>query len=283
MLSNGLSASDIALLNDRNGNGNGFFGGDGWWVIIIFALIFGWGGNGNGFFGNGGGSTSVYEGYVLNNDFSVLSNQMSQGFASQERKLDGITNGLCSLGYDNLAQINGVNMNIANSAANITNAITTNGYENRLGQQGIQTQIANCCCDLKQLGGETNYNIATQANMIDRSISDGFCKTNFNAQTNTRDIVDSQNAGTRAILDKLCQMENNAKDEKIAELTAKNFDLRLAASQEAQNNYLVSQLGYQCPKPAYVVQPPQQVSFATNCGGVATFANNGCGCGLTVQ
>ena len=93
-------------------------------------------------------------------------------------------------------------------------------------------------------------------------------------------MIDSQNANTRAILDKLCQMENNAKDEKIADLTAKNFDLRLAASQEAQNRLLINELGYQCPKPSYVVQPPQTVSFATNCGGVATLANNGCGCNL---
>ena len=74
-------------------------------------------------------------------------------------------------------------------------------------------------------------------------------------------------------------MEANAKDEKIADLTAKNFDLRLAASQEAQNNFLVSKLGYQCPKPAYVVQPPQTVSFPIGCNGYANYTqNSGCGC-----
>ena len=53
------------------------------------------------------------------------------------------------------------------------------------------------------------------------------------------------------------------------------------ASQERQNQFLISQLGYQCPKPAYVVQPPQQVTFPTNCCGGVNYAgyNNGCGCG----
>lgn len=274
---------NVAPTGSANGGGfgNGMWGDGSWgFLIILFALIFGWGNGGWGGYGNGcGQSTSVYEGYVLNNDFSQLSKQISDAYSMTERKLDLVNNGLCDGFYTNAQLINGVNMNIANAQTGITNAITTNGYENRLGQQAIGQQIANCCCDLKQLSGETNYNIATQANMLDRTVSDKFCQTNFNNATNTRDIIDSQNAGTRAILDKLCQMEANAKDEKIADLTAKNFDLRLAASQEAQNNFLVSKLGYQCPKPAYVVQPPQTVSFPIGCNGYANYTqNSGCGC-----
>lgn len=241
-------------------NGSGIFGnGNDVWIIILFALIFVWGNGGYGY-GNGGGhNTSVYEGYVLNNDFSVLSNQMSQGFASQERKLDSITNGLCDGFYTTAQQINGVNTNIMQ------------------GTNTLQAAVKDCCCQTQQniadvkytIGAtgadisrgiergfaDTNYNLATQSNMIDRSIADGFCKSNFAAQTNTRDIVDSANANTRAILDKLCQMENNAKDDKIAELTARNADLRLAASQAAQNSYLISELR-PCPSPAYVVPNP---------------------------
>ena len=264
------------------GNSGGFgcgMWGDGSWIflIILFALIFGWG-NG-GWCGYGGGqSTSVYEGYVLNNDFSQLSKQISDNYNITDRKFEGLANGICSLGYDQQAHINGINTNILTAQNGITNAITTNGYENRLGQQNIMTQMANCCCDLKQLNGETNYNIANQANMLDRTVSDKFCQTNFNMQTNTRDVIDSQTASTQAILARLDAMENARKDEKIAELTAKNFDLRLSASQEAQNNYLVSKLGYQCPKPAYVVQPPQTVSFPLGCNGTVNF-NGGCVCG----
>ena len=254
------SLADIAAAT-RNNDEN-FCGDNGaWWIIILFLFCFSGLGNGygNGFFGRNQGLSSVYEGYVLNNDFSVLSNQMSQGFATQERKLDNVSNGICSLGYDQLAQINGVNTNIMS------------------GVNTLQAAVQNCCCETQQnikdtqyaissnsaeIGrnlekgfADTNYNLAIQTNGLTSAVSNGFCQTNFNAQTNTRDIIDSNSANTRAILDKLCQMEVNAKDEKIAELTAKNADLRLAASQAAQNTYLLSELK-PCPQPAYVVPNP---------------------------
>lgn len=273
MLNGDLSLSDIAAVT---GNNNGALGGDGWWVLIIlFALFGGWGNN-----GMGGGQ--VGDNYVLASDMSQLSRAIADSAAMTERKLDGVNNGLCS-GFYQEAQL------VGNLSTNMLTGFNT-----------TQAAIKDCCCQTQQniadvkyaIGStgadisrgvergfsDTNYNIANQANMLDRTVSDKFCQTNFNNATNTRDIIDSQNAGTRAIIEKLCQMENNAKDEKIAELQAKNFDLRLAASQEAQNRVLISELGYQCPKPAYVVQPPQQVSFATNCAGVATLANTGCGC-----
>lgn len=220
-----------------NGSNNGsFFNGDGAWVIILFALIFGWGNGGWGGFG-GYGAGGVQENYVLTSDFSQLSRQIADTTAMTERKLDGISNGICSLGYDQLAQMNGINSNIM------------------AGTNTLQGAIKDCCCQTQQNIADVKYTIGSSASMLDRSIADGFCKTNFNAQTNARDIIDSQASGTRAILDKLCQMESNAKDEKIAELTAKNSDLRLAASQCAQNAYLINELR-PCPQPAYVVPNP---------------------------
>ena len=254
------SLADIAAAT-RNNDGN--FCGDNcaWWIIILFLFCFSGLGNGygNGFFDRNQVLSSVYEGYVLNNDFSVLSNQMSQGFATQERKLDNVSNGICSLGYDQLAQINGVNTNIMT----VGNA--------------IQTQLADCCCktqtnigDVKYAIGstgaevsrgvergfsDTNYNLATQANGITNAMQSAFCQTNFNAQINTRDIVDSQNAGTQAILARIDALESSRKDEKIAELTAQLNRADLAASQAAQNTYLLSELK-PCPQPAYVVPNP---------------------------
>lgn len=269
---NGNSGIPVTMNVSPTGSGNcngGFGWGDGaWWIIIL--LIFAWGGFGNGYgYGGGNGSTSVYEGYVLNNDMSQLSRQIDNASDRLFSQNVQISNGLCDGFYAQAQLVNGVNTNIMT----VGNA--------------IQTQMADCCCktqkDIKDtqyvIGSnaaeinrgvergfaDTNYNIATQANGITNAIQTGFCQTNFNAHTNTRDIVDSQNAGTRAILDKLCQMESNAKDEKIAELTAKNSDLRLAASQAAQNNYLLSELK-PCPSPAYVVPNPY-----CNCN-----CNNGC-------
>lgn len=243
------SLADIAAATGNKSN-------DGWgdgcgmwiWVILILAIFGGWG-NGLGGYGAGG----AQDNYILTSDFSQLSRQIADSTAMTERKLDSVSNGLCDGFYTTAQQINGVNTNILTAS------------------NSLQAAIKDCCCQTQQnladvkyticsTSADTNYNIANQANGITNAIQSGFCQTNFNAQTNARDIIDSQSAGTRAILDKLCQMEANAKDEKIAELTAKNSDLRLAASQAAQNAYLVNELR-PCPSPAYVVPNP----YCCNC------------------
>lgn len=260
------------------GTSNGSFGGFGdngaWWLIILI-LIFGWGGYGRGFGGYGGGteSTSVYEGYVLNNDFSQLSKQISDTYNMTDRKFEGIANGICSLGYDQLAQMNGIS----------TNIMTTGN--------AIQTQLADCCCktqtaigDVKYAIGstgadisrgvergfaDTNFNLSTQANGIANAISNGFCQTNFNAATNTRDIVDSQNAGTQAILAKLNDMETARLREKLeAERDAK-YALQGQLDRAELRTAIVNDVR-PCPQPCYVTCNPFS---SCNCG-----YNQSCGC-----
>lgn len=99
---------------------------------------------------------------------------------------------------------------------------------------------ASCCCDLKTL-------IASEGCDTRRAIADS-----------TRDIIDSNNAGVRAILDFLTQ-------DKIASLTTENQNLKFAASQAAQNNYLIAALREPAPVPAYVVANPN------GCGNVCAF------------
>ena len=102
----------LAGQGDGNSNRGGMFGGDGWWAIIIFALIFGWGRGGYGA-GNGagdGGSTgtgAAMAGYVLTSDFANL-----------ERKLDGVNNGLCDGFY-------AMNTGMLNGFAGVTQAVTS--------------------------------------------------------------------------------------------------------------------------------------------------------------
>jgi predicted peptidase len=95
---------------------------------------------------------------------------------------------------------------------------------------------------------EVNYNILTQSNGINTGIASA-----------ARDIIENNNNGVRSILDFLTQ-------DKIATLTAENQALRLTASQQAQNAFLIDQLGSKAPIPAYVVANPY-----------ATYG--GCGCG----
>ena len=230
-------------------NSGGFgFGGNGFDSIIalaIIGLIFGGWGNG-GFGGYGGG---VSENYTLVSDMGQI-----------ERKIDGVYSGICDSTFALNNTINNgfsaAQNTMTQGFAGLNTALVTQGYESRIATQGVGNTVQNCCCDLRQQIGDVNYNMATQANGITNAVNSGFCQTNFNNQTNTRDIIDSQNNGTRAILDKLCAMEASAKDEKIAELTARNADLRLAASQTAQNAYLVDKLGYKMPVAAYTVPNP---------------------------
>lgn len=238
-------------------NGNGVFGGnDAWIIIILFALIFGWGNGGWGGYGNGfggGQSTSVYEGYVLNNDFSQLSKQISDTYNMTDRKFEGIANGICSLGYDQQAQMNNLGMNIMQ------------------GTNALQAAIKDCCCQTQQniadvkytigsANADTNYNIATQANMLDRTVSDKFCQTNFNAATNTRDIIDSQSASTQAILAKLDAMETNRLREKLeAERDAK-YALQGQLDRAQLRTDIVNDVR-PCPIPAYITCNP----FGCNC------------------
>ena len=106
----------------------------------------------------------------------------------------------------------------------------------------IAMENQRCCCEtgraIERGFADTNYNLATQ-----------FCDVKNTIQKTTRDVIDNANCNTRAILDFLVQ-------DKISTLQNENQSLKLAASQAAQNNYLISQLREPCPIPAYMVQNP---------------------------
>ncbi len=228
----------LAGQGDGNSNRGGMFGGDGWWAIIIFALIFGWG---NGGYGFGGGNTGgVADGYVLASDF-----------ANVERKIDAVNNGVCDGFY-------AMNTGMLNGFAGVTQAVTS-GFSAaelaRCNQQAalmqqlnaMQRSADNCCCENRAAIAQVRYDMATQA-----------CDTRNTIQNAARDITDNQNAGTREILSFLT---NN----RLRELEAENSTLKLAASQAAQNNYLVSALR-PSPIPAYQVQNPYGCN-TNGCGG----------------
>lgn len=255
----GLSASDVALLSGRNGNnGDGMFGDNGaWWVIIFLIFAFmGWGRNGNGF--GGGNGLGAMDNYVLASDFATIQRQLSDGFGDLTAQSRYIQNGLCDGFY-------AMNTSLLNGFAGVNNAIMTNGYETRNAIQGVSSQLANCCCDIREGIQGVNYNLATNT-----------CALQNTMNMNTRDIVDTVNANYRALHDEIVA---NRIEDKNAQITAQQNEinaLRLKASQEAQNAYLISQLGPKCPEPAYVVNGPTPVNFPTNCCNTFSGFNN-CG------
>ena len=220
------------------GGGWGGFGGDnGWWFIILFLAIFcGWGGNGNGFGNNGRNSGGVVDGYVLASDFSNI-----------ERKIDSVNQGLCDGFYQQAQLVNGTNMAMANGFAQAE--LSRSNQQAALMQQlnAMQMQAANCCCENRAAIAQVRYDMATQA-----------CDTRNTVQNATRDIIDNANSNSRAILDFLTQS-------KLSDLQAENQGLKLAASQAAQNSYLVSQLR-PSPIPAYTVQNPYCCNQFACCG-----------------
>lgn len=169
-------------------------------------------------------------------------------------------------GFDHNSVINkldGLTYGLSDSTYALNNAITG-------GFHSVQSQLAECCCATQRAIDGVNYNMATQA-----------CDTRNVIQNSTRDILESNNANTRAILDFLT-------NDKISTLQAENQNLKLQASQAAQNAFitanqeaqtaeLIRRLGADCPVPAYVVQPPAQVSFPVNSCGQFT-GYGGCGC-----
>ena len=220
--------------------GGGFgFGGDGaWWLIVLFLFIFA-GGWGNGFGNNGNGG--VVDGYVLTSDF-----------ANVERKIDSVNQGLCDGFYQQAQLVNGTNMAMANGFAQAE--LSRSNQQAALMQQltAMQMQNQECCCENRAAIAQVRYDMATQA-----------CDTRNTVNTAARDIIDNQNQNSRAILDFLTQS-------KMRDLESANQELRLAASQAAQNNYLISQLR-PCPTPAYITCNPWAGSGYGGCG-------TGCGC-----
>lgn len=205
--------------------GNGMWGDGGWWVIILFALIFGWGRNGFG----GGESGS-----------SFTDSAVQRGFDNQSvmNKLNGIEQGICSLGYDQLSQMNGINQNVSQQGFNISSAIAQLGYQNQ-----------SCCC-------ETNRNIDA---------------VRYENAKNTCDIVNAireDGALTRA------QLTQNEIQGLRDQLQTANFQL----SQQAQSANLINQLrpcpipAYLSCSPYTSYDPYGRNGFFGNgCG-----CNNGC-------
>lgn len=252
-----MSVADMAAVCGNNrGYDDGFgFGGNGaFWLIIL--LLFGWGRGGYGFGGGFGGGQGGGYGYPCCGTPATQAD-LSAAFASNSV----------------LSGINGIDSTLCQGFNGINTAILQNGYNTQAGINTLSHQLADCCCTTQRAIDSVKYENATNTCAIQNTI-----------QNTTRDVIENQNANSRAILDAL-----NANY--IRTLEQENNSLRLSASQSAQNAVLMAAMdankaeilrktGAECPTAAYIVQPPQPVTFPTNCCGTVNYASNGCGgCG----
>ena len=255
MMEDSNFATGYAVGRDSNGGygNNGIFGNDWAWIVIL--LLFGYGGRGFGGFGGFGGGFGGGCGAPCATQADVRAAVDQQTLIS---KLDQQTYGLADSTY-------ALNNAITNGFHGVDNALCSLGYN-------LSHQISDCCCATQRAIDSVKYENATNTCAIQNTI-----------QNTTRDILENANANSRAILDAL-----NANY--IRTLEQENNSLRLSASQSAQNAVLMAAMdankaeilrrtGAECPTAAYIVQPPQPVTFPTNCCGQVNYAATGCGCG----
>ena len=295
----GLSASDVALIQDRNNGGFGGFGDNGAWWIILF-LIFAMGGwNNTGGFGGGFGGDNMYP-WLSNGQKEIMQNtndgfntlQLANQLTSINSGVQGLSTQLCNccgdISQSLCSGFAGVNQTVnsgfanaetaansrqmANMQQNFNNQIATLQGFNQLG-----SQFADCCCENRLATCQTQNIVQNEGNA-----------TRFADANNTRDIITNATSNTQAILDKLCQLELDgvkaqvdAKNDRIAELQTQLNMANLSASQTAQNAFIaqgfaneVDQLYNRlnsCPVPTTPVYGRTPIFTCNN--------NNGCGCG----
>lgn len=160
--------------------------------------------------------------------------------------------------------------------------------------QGIRTGINNLGNGIADATFALNNNILSQSNLLQRDMFGGFnnvqfavegvkdavkdccCTTQRNIDAvryenamNTSAITATDTANTQKILDKLCSMEINAKDAKIAELSAMLQTANLGISQRDQNAFIIGALAPKAPVPAYQVANPYAAYNGSGCPCVA--------------
>ena len=187
------------LVQPSGFGGNGGFMGDGngWWIILLFILLGGWGGG----FGGGFGGNDMYP-------WMNQSNQISGGF--QNQMLNDTINGIQS-------SLNGVTAQLGNNQIADLERSFAAQTANTAALSGIQSQLAQCCCDNKMATYQTqtvvqNEGAATRLAIQQQTqaILDKMCQQEIDAlkaqnvalqnQVNMQNLAASQTAQTAALI-----------------------------------------------------------------------------------
>lgn len=241
------------MVYGNSNNGGGFGGGfsDGWWGIILLALLFGWGRNGSGFggsFGGQGGCEAMQLGRL------ATTNDVASGFSTSEIMSDlndillGQTQGFAGVQQTLCQGFNGINTSLLQGFHGVDNAICTLGYQNQQGFNMLGHQISDCCCK-------------TQASIADLKYAN---------EKQTCEIINAINMGNQRLVDIYT-------NDKIETLNRKLATAEAQLSNNAQSRYIVDTVLDKlspCPRPAYLTcnpnatYTPQQLfgNYGNNCG-----------------
>lgn len=242
----GASVADIAALLGNGGNGwANMFGGDGIWALIILFAIFGWGNGGWGFGNQGAGGGAQAGFYATQAD---LQRGFDQALMSQ--KIDNLgaqlEHGIKDPGYMVSNSFAQAALERATNQAALMAQINSNATANMQGVNDLQLAIL-------QNGNQNAANVA----QIRYDMATNDCAVKNAITQATQQIMLNDNNNYRALHDEMIADKMAAKDAEISMLRDRNNSLELAASQSAQNNYLINQLrpaavpAYQVPNPYY--------------------------------
>jgi hypothetical protein len=227
----GYSLADISAATGNN-KSNGFGGDGSWWIIILFLFVMsGWGGNGFGGANNGSTKEALAYSFDFNgleNGVRGIANGLCDGFYQINT---GLLNGFASTQNQMAQGFNGLNTQYLIGSNAIQQAMNSDTNAILAKLSGMSAENAACCCatqrEIERGFADLGYNLATQECQTRQAIADA----------------------AKGITDFLVQ-------DKISTLTAENQALKFAASQTAQNAYLVHELGNKAPVPAYIVANP---------------------------
>lgn len=293
---------DPAYLMAMMNNGNGFGENGSWlWVFFLFVLM-GWGNGGWGGFGNRGGQGegNFLAGQLANDTGRELLQQAINGNGQAISQLASTLNCDINAIQGALNQLNQAICNVGNQVG-LTSQQTINAINQ--GNCQLGNQLAQCCCSIQDAITRGNYenqiSNLNQTNQLTNAINNvatgqerGFASVAYETQSQTCELKNAIAAQTTLINDKFCQLEMREMQNKIDSLRAENQNLRFAESQQAQNNYLISQL-QPVARPAYLTCSPYQAQMhpfgfygyngynGGNCGCNNNCGNNccgGCGC-----
>lgn len=252
--------------------GNGMFGGDSGWIILLLLLAFSgnWG-NGNGGFFNGGGFDNGYA-WLSNGQKEIMQNT-NNGFDTLHlsNQLDTINSGIYSLSNQLCNCCADMNQTVSNGFYNAEIAANNRQMADMNQNFALSQQLSTASADNRLGIANLNSTILSE-NCADRAaLADGL-----------KDVLINQTANTQRILDQLCNDKIDAKNEKILDLQRQLDMADLKASQIAQNAFISQGFANEvdalynrlsnCPVPSTPVYGRTPIFTCP--------ANNGCGCGF---
>lgn len=234
---NGNMVMPVAPYYGGNGNGDGMFGGNWMWFLLIWMAMFGWGNGGYGFGGGQGGGR--------------IGSEVQNGFDHQAV----------------MTGINGILPAIQNGFAQAE--ISANSRQMADMNQNFQLQSAlqNCCCENRAATADLKYTMATEAaatrancDANKQAIMDKLCQLELDG------VKQNYEGQLRALQNQLAATQNDNQALRFAASQGAQT-AQILANNEAQTTALEQYLA-PVPRPAYVVQNP-------NCCG--QFGYGGCG------